>query len=489
MTLLSALLDLWDAARDAFHQVRLWQRARRLALSQLACLERHTVTGLLCAGGRQFTDWSADYRFFSKDAWRTDQLFRVVLRTSLALLPNNEHGPSAARRHVVVAIDDTLLRKSGRKTPGVAYRRDPLSPAFQTNLILAQRFVQFSLLVPTTVGFPAAARAVPCRFEHVPSLKKPKAKAPPAEWEVYREALKQQNLNAATGRMVQQLREELDRIHRLPDATLVLVVDGSYTNRTVITALPPHTTLIGRIRKDAKLYFPHPFVPRQYGPAAPTPDALRQDDQVPWQEIEAYAAGRTHLFRIKTLAPIRWRKTGTARPLRVVVIAPVGYRLTQRSRLLYRQPAYLICTDPDLALQTLLQEYLWRWDIEVNHRDEKQIIGVGQAQVRSRKSVDRQPAFAVACYAMLLLAALNAYGLERIDDILPLPKWQQSGARSRLSTQRLIQLLRHEVWGQTLKEVADENGTTDFVTQDHLNTKSPNRILAPLPPVAYARTG
>ncbi len=47
-------------------------------------------------------------------------------------------------RRLVVALDDTLLRKSGQKTPGVAYRRGPFSPAFQTNLILAQRFLQFS---------------------------------------------------------------------------------------------------------------------------------------------------------------------------------------------------------------------------------------------------------------------------------------------------------------------------------------------------------
>ncbi|MBU0717952.1 MAG: hypothetical protein KJ749_06865, partial [Planctomycetes bacterium] len=58
-----------------------------------------------------------------------------------------------------------------------------------------------------------------------------------------------------------------------------------------------------------------------------------------------------------------------------------------------------ICTDPDLPLDQLLQHYIWRWEIEVNHRDEKQIIGVGEAQVRGARSVERQPAFAVACYS------------------------------------------------------------------------------------------
>ncbi|MBI5864215.1 MAG: transposase [Planctomycetes bacterium] len=556
MTLLSGVLELWDDARAAFGQTRVWRRARRLALSQLACLERHTITGLLCTGGRQFVDWSADYRFFARDVWDPNHLFRPVLRAGLALaaegpLRRTAEGDDSLRmpvrcasslptpsrrRRLVVAVDDTLLRKSGKKTPGVAYRRDPLSPAFQVNLVLAQRFVPFSLLLPsgpappqaepvsaplsalepvsalapgsayelapaiapgrTAPAVPTAARGVPCRFEHVPALKKPKAGAGDEAWTRYRETVKQQNLNAAAVRMTGQLRDELDQVHQAADCELVLVVDGSYTNQTVLPALPERTTLIGRIRKDAKLYFPDEFRSRRYGPTAPTPEQLRQDEQTPWQAIAAYAAGRTHTFRVKTLGPIRWRKTGTQLALRLVVIAPVGYRLTQKGRLLYRQPAYLICTDPDLDLPTLVQEYLWRWDIEVNHRDEKQIIGVGQAQVRAPQAVNRQPTFAVACYATLLLAAMNVLDPQQLDQLIPLPKWQPRGARGRLSTQRLIQWLRQEVWGQAFQEITSDNSAiaarddeTDFLNAPPADTKSPEPLLAALPPIAYARTG
>jgi hypothetical protein len=481
MKLLPEILKLWDDARGVFKQARTWERARRLGLSQLACLERHTVTGLLCTGGRQFVDWSGDYRVFSQARWDPNDLFRPVLAGALKRRPE---GP-----RIVVALDDTVLRKSGIKTPGVAYRRDPLSPAFQVNLILAQRFIQFSFIIPHTSGFPAAARAVPCRFQHVPSVQRPKRTAGPDEWDNYREAAKQQNLNTAAVRIVQQLRDELDFVHHVAHLGLVLVVDGSYTNKTVLRQLPRNTTLIGRIRKDAKLYFPNELSPRQYGPPAPTPEELRQDDRYEWQGIQAYAAGKTRPFRIKTLASVRWRKTGTACPLRAMVIAPLGYRLSLRSRILYRQPAYLICTNPDLPVPELLQEFLWRWDIEVNHRDEKQNIGVGDAQVRSPQSVDRQPAFAVASYAILLLAANNAFGPEEIESMPPLPKWQQRSVRHRLSTQRLIQHLRYEVWGYALDQIAAVEQRNDFVTPDMLDTKWPEPILPLEPPVTYARSG
>ena len=44
----------------------------------------------------------------------------------------------------------------------------------------------------------------------------------------------------------------------------------------------------------------------------------------------------------------------------------------------------------------LLQDYFDRWGIEVNHRDVKEILGVGQAQVWNEKSVSKVPALLVA---------------------------------------------------------------------------------------------
>lgn len=129
-----------------------------------------------------------------------------------------------------------------------------------------------------------------------------------------------------------------------------------------------------------------------------------------------------------------WAKAGAKQPLRLVVVAPVGYRLHKGGKLLYRQPAYLIGTDPNMSLELLLQYYLWRWDIEVNHRDEKQLIGVGQAQVRACQSTDRAPSFAVAAYAMLLPAGEQTYGTASQPTAWPLPKWRAGRRKTRLST-------------------------------------------------------
>ena len=137
------------------------------------------------------------------------------------------------------------------------------------------------------------------------------------------------------------------------------------------------------------------------------------------------------------------------RTLQLVIIAPLAYRPRKGSRLLYRDPAYLICTDPELDPRQIIEAYFQRWDIEVNFRDEKTLLGVGQAQVRAEASVESTPAFAVAAYGLLLVSAQQAFG-NSPDGLLPQPKWAAASKGPRTSTQQIIHQLRAEVWGRGL---------------------------------------
>ena len=197
---------------------------------------------------------------------------------------------------------------------------------------------------------------------------------------------------------------------------LILAGDGGYTNAGLLKGLPENTACIGRMRKDALLH--HPPAPREpgakgrkqsCGEQAPTPEALLRDNEAPWQEVEAFAAGKRHIFKIKTMDSVLWRKAGAEKKLRILVIAPLGCRLKKGGKLLCRQPAYLLCTDPALPLAEALQYHLWRWGIEVNFRDEKSLIGTGQAQVRGEESNAHLPAATVAACSHLWLAALTLH--------------------------------------------------------------------------------
>ena len=129
--------------------------------------------------------------------------------------------------------------------------------------------------------------------------------------------------------------------------------------------------------------------------------------------------------------------------MRLILIRPLRYRA--HGHTLYRQPAYLLVNDPSVPVAEALQAYFYRWEIEADQKEEKDLLGVGQAQVWSDLSVERQPAFHVATYAALLVAAVKAYGLNNPSAAGRLPLWREHKPPLRLSATHLIANLRKEI--------------------------------------------
>jgi len=435
MSLTSCLSDLLDrSCAGAFAQRRTRERAAELALGMLCSFGRRTISRAICALGRQSGDWSADYKLYSRSPWRAEMLFEPVLRAYLERYPA---GPIRA------AMDDTKLARTGRRIKTAFWQRDPLSPPFHANLIYGLRFMQTSLLFAHYREGNFSARSMPVRFTECPALKKPGKRATPQEREAYREARKQKNLSRQGLEEIRALRRHLDGLGAA-GRVLIEAVDGSLCNRTIYREAIERVALVGRCRKDARLCFAAPAGSRRkYGAACFTPESVRQDPAIPWRRARIFFGGAWRKIRYKEVKAVLWRRGAGTRPLRLLAIAPVPYRLSPNARIHYGEPSYLLATDLKSSAKVLLQCYFDRWQIEVNHREEKDIMGVGQAQVWSAQSVPRQPAFAVAAYSLLLLAGLMAFGPGRTDDFVALPKWRKKAKRP--SALDLLTLLRKEI--------------------------------------------
>jgi hypothetical protein len=437
VSLLAEFLAITEDWRSVFPQQRTFQRAARQALGSLVCLGRRCLTRIIWTNGGQDRSWSAEYFLHSRCQWEPQQLFQPILRRAL------EHCP---QRLVGVAIDDTRLRKSGRAIRQAFYQRDPLSPPFHVNLMLGLRFLQASLLVPLHRNAPVGTRALPIRFEEVSRVKRPGQRASQEMRQQYREAVKQKNLSRSFVEMGQQLRHELDQAGG-HDKVLVLAGDGSFCNRTCFSEIPERSVLLVRARKDAKLCFRAVEGSRRfYATEKFTPQQIRQDESRNYKTTKLFYGGKRRKIRYKEVAGVYWQRGAQQRRLRLIVIAPTPYRKSKNKRLYYRDPAYLLTTDLRSSIQQLLQIYFDRWQIEVNHREEKDTLGVGQAQLWNVISVPKQPVLAVAAYSALLLASLQAFGAERGKAYAQLPKWRRNARRP--SCLDLITLLRKETQQQ-----------------------------------------
>jgi hypothetical protein len=432
------LRDLLSLAALALTDPRPRPKFVHLALGWLCGQKPKTVTSALEWLDQTQADWSADYRLFSQAQWDIPTIFQPVFTQALA-------HPACGPQRVYLGQDDTLARKTGRKIPGVAYARDPLSPPFQVNLVLGQRFVQTSLLLQPG-GADHPWRALPVNFSHAPTPKIPK-RASPAEQQALKEVRKKHRLSLVALEQLRGCRQHLDRQPGGYERWLIDVVDGGYSNQTFLRGIPERTHVVARVRKDAALraYLPpeQRHGARKYGPDLPTPLASLQDPNRAWQSTPVFVAGKVRTLQFKEVPVVCWPKATQARPMRLLLIKAAGYRLRKGSKLLYREPAFLITTDLTTPAEELIAAYLARWEVEVNFRDEKSLLGVGQAQVRHPQSVARAPAFLVAAYAMLLWSSIRVFGDRRTDAFERLPAWRQTEP-ARPSTRDLIRLLQQE---------------------------------------------
>jgi hypothetical protein len=454
MSFIDAVLGFCAELRPAFRQERTTRRASALMLSALLCVGRKWITRMLCVQGREQVDWSADYKLFSRASWKARDLFLPAIRESLK---HFDGGP------IVIAGDETRTRRGGRKVKRSRWTRDPMSPPFHTNFIKGIRWLQFSALLPLHRSHQVSACGAPISFEPIDLPQKPRRGASTEQWAEY-EKRKREN------RMCLKAVEQLRRLRLLYDQAgavcqkLVVALDGAFCNRFMFQAGLERVALVVRARKDASLCFPanDPDRPRKvYADEKFTPEQVRSDDSRPWSETKLWFGGKRQKVRYKEVTNVLWQRGAKRKRLRLFVLAPTPYRLSPGMPKYYRQPAYLLVDDLELPADIILQAYLDRWQIEVNHRDEKQHIGVTDAQVWNDDSVDRVPAFMVAAYSFLLLGAIKAFGPERTEQYLRPPKWQRK-RRQRPSCLDLLAKLREEA-GQASQRPDQLNFNVDLI--------------------------
>ena len=442
-TLLLSLMDLVSHVAPAIKDSRSREKFGQLVLGVLCGNSPKTLTSVLefdaeC-GNRNNTldDWSSFYRFFSQSSWELEEFFAILFANGLLFYEEAEP--------VRITIDDTLLRKTGKKIPGAAYARDPLSPPFNTNLVWGQRIISISLLIRASPS--ASYRSIPISFQLAPSVRPPKG-ASKEELKEFRELKKKYKMSVAGRRLIDWVRERLDATPGGRTRKLIVAADGSFANRTFLLGPPHDTAMVARCRDDLNLRKPvHPdekVGKQKYGDRLPAPREISQNNTI---QEKAYSAGNKHqkaMVKYKWVDGVRWPTALKDQPCGILTIK--GQYFHKGGKQQHTRPAYLVVTgDYDsVGVEAILETYLLRWEIEVGFREQKNGLGIGKAQVWSEKSVKRVPGFMSACYSMLLMAAMRAFGDERGEQFAHLPRWR-SKTPNRPSLKDLIELLRREV--------------------------------------------
>jgi DDE superfamily endonuclease len=357
-----------------------WIKAQVLAIGAILATGPRTVSSVLRIMGksqeRHFTNY---HRVLNRDLWSCLAAGQVLLGLIVALIPRDAP--------LVLAADDTIERRTGRRIKAKGCYRDPVrSSRNHTIKCFGLRWIVLTILVPvpwsqriwalpflTTLNWPAGTGR---RIGHKTSI----------DW---------------ARQMVLQVRRWL------PQRRLILVLDGGFAAVKLARDCQRHRVImICRLRLDAALYDPPgPQPPSKRGPKPKkgqrqprlTEWASRND--TPWEGIEVnWYGGQRKLMRVFS-RPGLWYTRGQD---------PVAIRYV-----LARDPegklpdAAYLCTDEHVLPGEILKYVVQRWSVEVTFEEARAHLGLETQRQWSDLAILRTTPVLLGLFSLVTLLAVE----------------------------------------------------------------------------------
>ena len=362
---------------------RVWPWATALLVGAILAPGPRTVAAALRVLGLQDDRPFGNYhRVLNRARWSSRALSPILLRLLVRAFV-------AAGAPVIVGLDDTIERRRGAKIAAKGIYRDPVRSS-------KGHFVKASGLRWVSLQLLAACRGRsgcgPCRSS--PCWRPRSATT--------RSAGQRHKTLPTWGRqMLLQLRRWL------PDRSVVAVADSTYAALDLLAAcarLPHPVVVITRLRLDAALYDPAPARlpgtvgrPRQKGARQPTLAARLQDPQTAWQALTVrWYGGTDRAIEVATATAV-WYHSG---------LPPVALRWV-----LVRDPAgefdpqALLCTDPTVSAQQIVEWFVLRWQLEVTFHEARAHLGVETQRQWSDLAIQRTTPALLGLFSLVTLLA------------------------------------------------------------------------------------
>lgn len=336
-----------------------------------------TVCGML-VGARLAGVWHhcRAHRFFSRARWSVDRLgLRIADIVVERLLE-----PGAP---IVLAIDDTLLHRLGRRIHGAHWHHDATANAARKVTAWGNNWVVVGIVV--RLGFLDRPVCLPVCL---------------ALWRPKRAHIPNAKLDPERPSKPCLARRIVDMIAaRYPDRTVHAVGDAGYACGAW-RGLTKRVTMTFRVRKDAALYAPTPprtglrGRPAKKGARLPRIAQIAADSAAGWTQTTATRYAKTEPLQVRDL-PCLWYEALNDTPCRLILVADSDDPT--------RAQLALITTDPSSTPAQIIERYADRWSIEVCFQDAKHVFGVGQARNRVQLAVERTAPFGFLTMTLTIL--------------------------------------------------------------------------------------
>jgi hypothetical protein len=359
-----------------------WDHAQLLAIGVLLATGKRTVTAALrVLGLSQEAHFTNYHRVLNRAVWSPRLASRILLGLLIPLLP--------ARWPIVLAADDTVERRHGRKIKAKGCYRDAVRSSKKMVIkCFGLKWVSMMLLV----RFPWSQHVHALPFLTVLCWPEPAARP-------------RAHKTAIDG--VRQLVLQVRRWN--PERTVVLVLDGGFAAVKLARACRRHrVALVCRWRLDAGLYDPPGEPPA--GKRGPKPkkgrpqlklNAWAQREDTPWEdkEVEWYG-GERKTMRLFSRTGL-WYTVGQD-PV------PIRYVLARDPAGALRDAGYF-CSDETMLPEEVLKYIVWRWSVETTFEEVRAHLGMETQRQWSDLAIERTTPALLGLFALVMVAAARCH--------------------------------------------------------------------------------
>lgn len=430
LTLPAELLSLIVVFAPLFTKP-VFQHAKLLLLGAILAPNKRTVTSCLRAVGlSQEAHFQNYHRVLNRHQWSTFVAARLLLGLLVALLP--------AGSTIVIAADDTIERRRGKKIKGIGGYRDPVRST-RKHVIKCFGLKWLSLMVIVKLPFSRRVWALPfltllCRAQEKDAL-----------------------LPHKTSIDILMICASLLR-RWLADRGVVLVVDGAFA--AVKLALmcadqDVNITLVTRLRMDVNLYHRPQAQPMGKRGRKPLKGARQRKlaqwaarDDTPWEEIEvdwyggvkkkARVFSRTGLWYTSGLQPVA-----------------INYVLVRDPEGKLRDAAFG-CTKLDASPAQIIEWFVMRWGVEVSFQEARAHLGMQTQRQWSELAIGRTTPVLLGLFSLVVLMAARLAE----DGKVPVNEtaWY---SKTEASFSDCLVFVRKHCW--SVKNIVDSAFTTESV--------------------------
>jgi hypothetical protein len=360
---------------------RIWDWVQVLVIGAILTPRQRTVTAILrimgLSGERQFQNY---HRVLNRASWSSLRASQILLRLLVAAFV-------AVGAPVIVAADDTLERRRGKRIAAKGHFRDPVLSS-EKHSIASEGLRWVSLMLLVSVPWSQRVWALPFLTVLAPHEKTNQALGK-----------RHKTVIAWVMQMIAQVRRWL------PQRPLVLLTDGGLIAvklglRCARFAQP--VTFVSRLHLNIRLFDPptpsHRKNAAPVGARQPSLQARLTDPQTCWtRQTVTWYGGKQRRVEYVTGTAL-WRTPGVHDPL------PIRWVLVRDPFKKFKSAAFC-CTDLTVSAEQIIAWYVLRWNVEVTFQEARAHLGVETQRQWSAKAIARTTPALLGLFSLVVLLA------------------------------------------------------------------------------------